>query len=237
MRKNRTGVRLFNLAAALTLLASCASGDPPGPAAATPEPQPAGQSVPASPSPVPVRSVGEQPFSPFATVGGVTLVHPSRLVERVAFHQSNHDGARQMDLTADTVAPVTLESRTRGTASRTAADVVSNPTGEIRAVVTGTVVRGGSYTLYCDYTDFYVVIEPDAHPGWEVKMLHLAGITVSAGERVFAGQTRVAPRPAQLAFESQVDELTNGGRAWPHIHIEVVDPSIPDRRTPGGGCD
>ena len=28
------------------------------------------------------------------------------------------------------------------------------------------VKRAGHYVLYCKYTDDYVVIEPDSHPGW-----------------------------------------------------------------------
>lgn len=47
--------------------------------------------------------------------------------------------------------------------------------------------------------------------------------------------TVVAPGPTQLPFESQVDEVT-ADPAWPHVHIEVVDPTIKDRPTPGGGC-
>ena len=132
-------------------------------------------------------------------------------------------------------APVTLESRDRGTSARTAADVVSDPDAAIRAPVTGRVLRAGSYVLYCDHTDDYAVIEPDERPGWEVKLLHIAGVLVRPGDRVVAGETVVAGGPTQLPFESQVDEIT-AAPAWPHVHIEVVDPSIPDRPSPGGGC-
>jgi hypothetical protein len=153
----------------------------------------------------------------------------------VAFHESNHDGARQLEVLPTAVGPQTLETRERGTGSRTAADVVVDPAGEIRAPVSGTVKRGGSYVLYCDNTDDFVVIEPDAHPGWEVKVLHIDGLRVGVGNRVVAGQTVLAPRPRKLPFESQVDEVSVVA-PWPHVHIEVVDPSIPDRPTPGGGC-
>jgi hypothetical protein len=182
-----------------------------------------------------VRSVTEQQWTPFATVGGLTLSHPSTRVERVAFHESNHDGARQLEPLPTAAAAMTLETRERGTGSRTAADVVVDPAVEIRAPVTGTVKRAGTYVLYCDNSDDYIVIEPDDHAGWEVKILHIDGIGVSAGDRVTAGRTVLAPRPTKLPFESQVDE-TSAPPAWPHVHIEVVDPSIPDRPTPGGGC-
>lgn len=187
-------------------------------------------------TPTPQRVVVTQQWTPFAEVGGITLVHPSRRVERVAFHEANHDGARQLDVSPTAVAPVTLETRDRRTGSRSAADVVIDPNVEIRAPVTGTVKRAGTYVLYCEYSDDYVVIAPDDHPAWEVKLLHIDGVRVSRGDRVFAGQTLLAPRPTRLPFESQVDEIAKTS-AWPHVHIEVVDPSIPDRPSPGGGCD
>ncbi len=192
----------------------------------------------APPPPPPLaRTITEQAWTPFATAGGVTLVHPATRVERVGFHQSNHDGARQLDVLATAVSPVTLEGRSRPTSSRTAADVVVDPVAEIRSPVTGRVVRSGTYVLYCDYSDDYLVVEPDQHPGWEVKLLHIDGVRVGPGERVVAGETVVAPRATQLPFESQVDEVSGFDPAWPHVHIEVVDPTIPDQPSPGGGCD
>ena len=188
------------------------------------------------PPPPPVRVVTDQQWSPFATVGGVTLLHPSARVERVGFHQANHDGARQLEPTSSTVAPATLEARERETSDRTAADVVVDPDVEIRAPVSGRVLRAGTYVLYCKHSDDYLAIEPDDHPGWEVKILHINGVRVRAGARVTAGVTVIAPGPTQLPFESQVDELRTVDPAWPHVHIEVIDPSIPDRPSPGGGC-
>jgi len=169
----------------------------------------------------------------FATVGGVDLYLPSRDVEMIGFHESNHDGARQMAPYDTATTMLTLPSRSRGTGSRTSADIVASPNEVITAPVTGTVTRAGTYRLYCDHYDHYVVIEPDAHPGWEVKMLHFVGLQVSAGQRVVAHETIVGTEPRTLPFESQVDEYSRP-RNWPHVHVEVVDPSIPDR--PGSGC-
>ncbi len=187
-----------------------------------------------APPPPPPRAVAEPGWTPFATVGGVTLLHPAARVERIGFHQSNHDGARQLTVLPSAVAPVTLEDRERDTGGHGAADVVVDPEGEIRSPVTGRVKRAGTYVLYCRHSDDYVVVEPDAHPGWEVKVLHIDGVRVQAGNRVVAGQTVIAPRPTQLPFESQVDEVRTTEPAWPHVHIEVVDPTIPDR--PGPPC-
>lgn len=173
-------------------------------------------------------------FAPFAFADQLVLSHPAAQVEVVGFHEAGHDGARQMTPTAEAARPTELESRNRGTGSRTAADIVVSPDAEIRAPVTGTVLRAGSYVLYCEHRDDYAVIEPDARPGWEVKVLHIDGVQVQAGQRVESGTTVLAPRPTVLPFGSQVDDHT-ATPPWPHVHIEVVDPSIPDRPSPGGG--
>ena len=206
------------------------------PTTAAPVAAPTTTAAPAPPpAPLRTRTVTEQPWLPFAAVQDVVLHHPSAQVEKVGFHESNHDGAQPMVPLSTAVDPIVLESRERDTAPTGAADVVSHPQIEVRAPVTGTVKRGGRYVLYCDHYDYYVVIEPEGRPGWEVKVLHIAGLYVSKGDQVVAGQTVLAPHPTQLPFESQVDEVS-GQPAWPHVHIEVVDPSIPDRPSPGGGC-
>ncbi len=152
----------------------------------------------------------------------------------MAFHQSNHDGARQLTAVPSAVRPTMLEDRERDTGGAGAADIVVDPDTEIRAPVTGRVKRAGTYVLYCKHSDDYVVIAPDDHPAWEVKVLHIDGVRVRAGDRVVAGQTVLAPRATKLPFESQVDEVRTAEPAWPHVHVEVVDPTIRDR--PGPPC-
>ncbi|CAN5842111.1 hypothetical protein BH23ACT12_BH23ACT12_15730 [soil metagenome] len=233
MRNSRPTIVSVLLAVVLMGACGTAAGDPAPPLAPT---STLPENSPPAPPPAP-RSVHEQEYAPFAVVEGLTLRHPSRRVEHVGFHESNHDGARQMQIVRTTAAPLILESRERLTGSHTAADIVSDPSEEIRSPVTGTVKRGGSYILYCDIPDYYVVIEPDARPGWEVKILHMNNLNVRKGQRVTAGRTVLASAGArQLPFESQVDEMKTADPAWPHVHIEVVDPSIPDRPSPGGGC-
>ncbi len=180
------------------------------------------------------RVVIDTGFAPYAVIENLTLLHPAAGVERIGFHESGHDGARQQDATETAARAMTLETRERGTSDRTAADIVVVPDTEIRSPVTGTVIRSGTYTLYCDHIDEYVVIEPDDRPGWEVKMFHIVGLQVAKGHRVDAGITRIALHSRVLPFESQVDEFT-AEPSWPHVHVEVVDPSIPDRPNPGGG--
>jgi len=174
-----------------------------------------------------------RPDPHFGNAGPVPLYLPADDVELIGFHQSSHDGAQQI-APRDTATTMTaMEDRDRGTGLRTAADIVANPELPVYAPTTGTVIRAGTYRLYCDHFDHYLVIEPDAAPGWEVKILHFEGLAVSSGDRVVARTTRVGSAPRTLPFESQVDEYSEP-RNWPHLHVEVVDPSIPDR--PGPGC-
>jgi hypothetical protein len=179
------------------------------------------------------RLVIHQNFEAYATVGGFTLYLPAKEVELVGFHESNHDGAQQVE-PVEVITPMeTMETRDRGNGSRTAMDIAMNRSSEIRSPVTGTVVRAGTYTLYCQYSDDYAVIAPDEQPAWEVKILHIDGVKVRKGDRVIARETVLAPAPTRLPFNSQIDKLT-AYPPPPHVHIEVVDPSIPDR--PSGGC-
>jgi murein DD-endopeptidase MepM/ murein hydrolase activator NlpD len=183
-----------------------------------------------APPPAP-RKVHEQAWTPFASAGGVVLRHPSSRVELIGFHESNLDGARQLEPLPTAAPTVTLEGRNRDTGARTAADVVVQPESEIRAPVSGKVRYAGSYVLYCNHTDEFLIIEPDDHPGWEVKVLHIEGLQVAPGDRVSAGVTVIATRARALAFQSQVDKVT-AKPSWPHVHIEVDDPTIPDRPSP-----
>lgn len=202
--------------------------------AAADAPAPASPAAPAA-SPPATRSVHQQAWTPFASAGGVVLRHPSSRVEVIGFHESNLDGARLLEPLPTSAPTISLEGRGRDTGSRTAADVVVDPATEIRAPVTGTVRYADSYVLYCRFTDNFVIIEPDDHPGWEVKLLHIDGLLIGVGARVTAGQTPISPHARKLPFESQVDGVS-AQPSWPHVHIEIDDPNIPDRPTPGGGC-
>jgi hypothetical protein len=184
--------------------------------------------VPAGP-----RALTSTGYRPFSTVGPVTLHAPGEVVEVIGYHESTHDGAKGQTPAAGAPPSLVLPSRSRGTDPRSAADIVVDPSQEVRAPVTGRVLRAGSYTLYCDHTDQYLVVEPDARPGWEVKVLHFEGLRVKAGDRVQAGVTVVGSYARLLPFRSQVDDHTAAPH-WPHVHVEVLDPAVPDR--PSGGC-
>ncbi len=183
-----------------------------------------------------------QNFLPYATVGAVTLHYPANSVAHVGFHESNRGGGLDQMPLGDAAgsagfaqrpsAPyTTMPSRNRGTPSRSAADIVVHPMAEVRAPVTGTVLRSGNYTLYCTYRDGYAVIRPDAAPNLEVGVLHVTNVLVRPGDRVTAGVTPLADKATKFSFSSQVDDYT--AAALPHVHIEVVDPTIPNRPSAG----
>ncbi len=169
-----------------------------------------------------------------ATVAGLTIMAPSDVIERAGFHQSTHPGALAMESAQPLpVRLTTMGSRGRGTVATGAVDIVSEPGTPITAPISGTVARAGSYTLYCRYRDGFVVINPDGRPDLEVKLLHIQQVAVSAGDRVEAGDV-VAAHATAFPFRSQIDDLT-AEPSWPHVHIEVVDPSIP-RKPSSGSC-
>lgn len=165
---------------------------------------------------------------------GIELRLPSSGTEVIGLHQSTHEGARHLTATG-AARTLVMESRGRGTDRQGAADIVAHPEVEVRSPVTGTVKRAGTYVLYCRYSDDYLVVEPDGRPGIEVKLLHIDGVRQQAGDRVEAGVTVVARRPTVLPFASQVDDHSDPSD-WPHVHLELVDTSIPNEPSPGGGC-
>ncbi|MEO0495412.1 MAG: M23 family metallopeptidase [Actinomycetota bacterium] len=173
-------------------------------------------------------------YDVFALAGDLEVRMPVSRYEMVGFHESGHDGAFQLQIT-DLTDWRTLASRGRGTGSRTAADIVAPVDEPVMAPIDGTVIRAGSYTLYCDHTDDFVVIEPAGRPGWELKIFHFDGRVVDVGDEVVASTTMIATSGRVLPFVSQVDEFT-AEPSNPHVHIEVIDTSIPDRPSTGGGC-
>jgi len=199
---------------------------------ATPGPSPTPTATPTA-TPIP-RLVTEHDYEPLAQAGPVTILFPATRVERIGFHEAGHSGAQNMELFITETQTMTMESRGRGTGAETAVDIVVDPAVEIRSPITGTVLFAGSYVLYCEHDDHFVIIEPDDLPGWQVKVFHMVDIEVGPGDRVEAGVTRISSGGRYLPFDSQVDEFT-APPSWPHVHIEVVDTSIPDERT-GGGC-
>lgn len=182
------------------------------------------------------RSVMDTSFGPFLHTEGLVLNYPTQFVERVGFHESNLAASRYLGVLPTAGDVIDLPSRERKTNARTAADILSDPNGEVRAPISGTIKRGGTYTLYCKYTDSFVVIAPDARPNYEVKLLHITGLVATVGQHVEAGVTPIAQHPTRLPFHSQVEDFSTAP-VWPHVHLEVDDPSIKNPPGVGGkGC-
>ena len=185
---------------------------------------------PTTTAPSPAPSVEAHPVT--MTWDGIDLRVPSAGTELVGFHQSNNDGARDLDAVSSSPVPtVVLESRERGTGRRSAADVVVDPDDELRAPVTGTVVRAGTYTLYCDTLDDFAVIEPEGRPGIEVKMLHIDGVQVQAGRpRRGRGHRDRAP-PHEAALRQPGRRRLGAGElaAHPHGARRHLDPRPAER--------
>lgn len=180
-----------------------------------------------------VSSVG---YVTLGVAGSTTLRIPAALVELIGFHEASHPGSQAINAAGTGLDMIVLESRGRGTPARSAADIVVPPGEPLRAPVTGTVVASTTYVLYCEHEDKLVYIEPDGLPGWQVRLFHVRGDTPAVGTRVISGETIVASGGANpLPFESQIDEFT-AEPSWPHVHLEIVDTSVPDDRPPGGGC-
>ncbi|MDP1795134.1 MAG: hypothetical protein Q8K63_13445 [Acidimicrobiales bacterium] len=231
-----TRVATADEAAAVTVAPTTAATEAPATSIPTttakpkPKPKPTTTTVPKP------RVVMDSNFGPFLHSEGLVLHYPTQFVERVGLHESNKAGGRTLGVLPTAGDVFDLPSRSRNTNARTAADVLSDPAGAVRSPVSGKILRAGTYTLYCKYTDSFVVIAPDAHPNWEVKLLHISGLVVTAGQRVEAGVTQLAAHPTRLPFRSQVEDYS-AAPVWPHVHLEVVDPSIKNPPGVGGsGC-
>jgi hypothetical protein len=130
---------------------------------------------------------------------------------------------------------IVMSSRGRSQPATSAGDIVLRPDTLVRSPVTGRVVGVRRYSLYCRYPDERVAIEPADDPRLQVVMIHLRGVRIRRGQRVFATLS-VIGRPRDFPFRSQVDDYLRGGN--PHVHIEVEKPSpnpvpaCPPRRRP-----
>lgn len=215
----------------------------PAPSAPTAVPMPEtdqaseelGLGGPAEPVPVKARTITTTRFEPLGVVGGITVLYPVGHIELIGFHEAGHPGSLEIEPVDSAVPSLTMASRLRGTNSQSAADIVVPPGEPVLSPVSGTVVASKQYVLYCKYDDRLVYIEPDGQPGWQVKLFHLEGEGPPVGSRVEAGVTRVGTGARALPFESQVD-VHSADPSWPHVHLEVVDTTVPDTRPPGPGC-
>jgi murein DD-endopeptidase MepM/ murein hydrolase activator NlpD len=185
--------------------------------------------------------------TPIAAAGGVELLVPSTRSVLVGFHEAAIAGTEEMTVLAPLaadhaatevatasdphrrqVAPViALPTRGRAQAPTSAIDVAIPEGEDVLAPVSGTVVMAAPYTLYGQYGDVRVEIQPDGAPDTRVIMIHMDDVAVDVGDRVEAGSSVIAGSAKTFPFASQIDrfstELT--GSAHPHVHLEIKQPA------------
>ena len=184
-------------------------------------------------------------WSAFARAGGVKLYLPVARPVGIYYHEASFDDAmrlhplgrlvRNANGWGFTPVPKTpgpgytvMSSRGRGTPATSAADVVVPKNVPVRSPVTGTVLAVAPYRLYCTYPDIEVTIRPDGGSRDDVAMIHLRGVKIAPGDRVFATLSVIGfARP--FPFRSQVDDYVRGGN--PHVHIEITKPHPARRAT------
>ena len=104
----------------------------------------------------------------------------------------------------------------------TAADVGAKPGQDVVSPVTGTVIKVKRYKLYGKWDDFEVHIQPDGYPNLDLVMIHIKDVVVAPGDRVVAGESRIAAiRKLSDKFYDQLSSYTKGG--GDHVHMQVND--------------
>jgi hypothetical protein len=174
-------------------------------------------------------------FRPYATVGPVTLHSRVTSSRSSACTSPGHDGAQPQQPVQGGKRIGLLGSRARDTDGQGAADIVVDPTGPVRSPSPAPSCAPGTYALYCDHVDQYLVVEPGRAAGLGGHAPALRGAPPGGG-RPGAGRDHgrglARPRPAVQVAGGQATVAPH----WPHVHVEVVDPSLPDRPS-SGSCD
>lgn len=118
-------------------------------------------------------------------------------------------------------------SNRRGTPD-TAVDVGANAASDVYAPVTGTVLEVRAYKLYDKYPDYEIHIAPDGWEDIDVVLIHVDDVSVTPGDRVQAGVTRIAcVRKMSDKVDLQLKGYTrNGGD---HVHVQLNKVSVPGK--------
>ena len=183
-----------------------------------------------------------QPATPrLASVGGLTLSPPSPDVLLVGYHEASKAGALALHpvgrgLSNENTTRITLppdaddgsdyhvmSSRGRVLPPTSAVDIVMRDGDAVRSPVDGVVIEVRPYALYGKHPDTRIEIRPDDAPDLRVVLIHVDGVRVTAGQRLAAGKTVLADTANRFPFASHVDRYLD--ERWPHVHLEVVDPS------------
>ncbi|MCL5292318.1 MAG: M23 family metallopeptidase [Actinobacteria bacterium] len=161
----------------------------------------------------------------------------------IGFHEAENPQARRMDppggyLSDETTGSVAREykkkkgpvvfvmnTRDRGTDSKSAVDIAVRAGSAIKSPVTGVVSRIKEYYLYDQYLDYHLEITPDGYPDLRVAIIHVDKVTVSVGTRVEAGVTKIGVIRVLEGLDTQINEYLP--KASDHFHIQV-NPALQD---------
>lgn len=215
----------------------------------------ASSSSPATPGPTPI----------FARYKKLTLrlPVPAKSLTEVGFHQASysyalpmktplpdaklsqagdhHGTGRQKSLQptgpdAVLIGKVLRMWRPRPGRPDTAADVGAKPGTDVFSPVTGTVVKVKRYKLYGKWDDYEIHIQPDGFTNLDIVMIHVKNVSCAPGDRVQAGETRVAAvRKLSDKFYDQLASYTKGG--GDHVHLQVNDATDPTYKGLKGAID
>jgi hypothetical protein len=172
----------------------------------------------------------------YGQVAGLALFPPTRSPIGIGFHESLFPTALAARPSGPLVANgssahfappeptdgspyVVMASRGRGTLATTAADVVVPSQSTVYAPVNGEVVLVRTYLLYCETTDWQIIIRPDGGPDLLLMVLHIVDVRVRAGDRVIAQVTPMATSWGNDALTAQ--ENVYFPDQYPHVHVEV----------------
>lgn len=181
------------------------------------------------------------PTRPFAEIAGMRVAMPSADALLVGFHEASLPGALALspvgmgrsnaNTTRITLPPDrdegvpyhVMSSRGRTLPPTSAADIVMRDDDPVLAPVDGVVTEVRPYQLYDTHPDTRIEIRPDDAPDLRLVLIHVADVRVAVGDHVDVGRTVLAGTANRFPFASHVDRYLDD--RWPHVHLEVVDPS------------
>lgn len=193
------------------------------------------------------QSQDEEMYECFATAGntGLSLSLPAKAgsVIAVGFHEAERKEAYAFNPagncfnkeTTTTVRGAVLESgnpvmfimnsRGRGTAATTAADIAMVPNANVYSPVDGVVTLVKTYELYSKITDYHIEIQPDGFPDLRVVLIHMDDIQIVEGQRVKRRETHIGRMRSLPQINSQI--LRYLPERADHIHMQI-NPVVDD---------
>lgn len=153
----------------------------------------------------------------FATVDGLELHLPSAQPLAIGFHEAREEHLTMVPRNVQAAGQVIMPTRDREGTPTSAVDIVMPANQDVLSPVAGRIISVAPYTLYDEYEDIQIQIQPDGHPDLVITIYHLSGVRVQAGQRLEAGHTVLADSARVFDFIAQVEAWARG----PHIDLRV----------------